>query len=154
MSDFYVSVGDCVRVAKTNSESDVYLFAGITGDFSPNHVNAEFMASSAYGQRLVHGAFIVGLMSTASTAMVEGKKGDAVQAEKSVALGYDRIRFLAPVFFGDTVTVSYTISEVDTEKRRSRADIAATNQHGQMVCAAVGLLKWVPVDAGSSKPQA
>ena len=97
---------------KTVSESDVYLFAGITGDFAPNHVDEEYMRGTPYGRRIAHGALLVGFMSTASTMMVE-RHGGLAQDETPVSLGYDRIRFIAPVFLGDTVTVTYTIAEVD-----------------------------------------
>jgi 3-hydroxybutyryl-CoA dehydratase len=142
MSEFYVSIGDEVRFAKTVGESDVYLFAGITGDFSGNHVNEEFMRRSAYGRRIAHGALMIGFMSTASTLMIEkcaGTKAD----ETPVSLGYDRIRFLAPVFIGDTVTVAYRIAEVDPERRRSRSEIEVRNQDGQLVAIGQHVLKWV-----------
>jgi acyl dehydratase len=107
MSGFYVKVGDQVQFAKTIGESDVYLFAGITGDLSPNHVNQEVMKRSAYGQRIAHGVLIVGFMSTTSTLMIEkANAGRPPAGETPVSLGYDRIRFLAPVFIGDTVTGS------------------------------------------------
>jgi acyl dehydratase len=67
MGDFYVKVGDSVSFSKTVSESDVYGFAGITGDFSGNHVDEEFMKKSAYGRRIAHGALMIGFMSTCST---------------------------------------------------------------------------------------
>ena len=67
MSDFYVKAGDSVRFAKTVGESDSYMFAGITGDFAPNHVNQSYMERSHYKQRIAHGALLVGFMSTAST---------------------------------------------------------------------------------------
>jgi acyl dehydratase len=60
-----------------------------------------------------------------------------------VSLGYDRIRFLAPVFIGDTVTVTYTISEVDPPRGRSRAKIEVTNQRGELVAVGEHHLKWV-----------
>jgi acyl dehydratase len=145
-SDFYLAVGDTCSFAKTISESDVYLFAGVTGDFSPNHVNAQSMASSAYGQRVAHGALLVGLMSTTSTMMVARSRSMQGPPETPVALGYDRIRFLRPVFFGDTMTVVYTVCAVDAAKRRTTADIRVTNQRGELVCAATGLLKWVAVE--------
>ncbi|CAD6557792.1 MaoC family dehydratase [Paraburkholderia sabiae] len=140
--DFYLSVGDSVEFSKTVSEADVYLFAGITGDFAPIHTNAEYMSKSAYGQRLAHGALMVGFMSTASTAMVARAKQIPGLDETPVALGYDRIRFLRPVLFGDTVTVRYRIEEVDTVKRRTSASIEVTNQRSEQVCVATGLLKW------------
>jgi acyl dehydratase len=142
MAEFYLQVGDRVRFAKTVSESDVYMFAGITGDLAPNHVDEQFMRSTPYGRRIAHGALLVGLMSTASTMMVErhgGLEGD----ETPVSLGYDRIRFIAPVFFGDTITVTYTIAEIDPTRRRSKSAIEATNQNGEVVAVAEHILKWV-----------
>ena len=143
MSGFYVSIGDQVQFSKTIGESDVYLFAGITGDFSGNHVNEEFMKRSAYGRRIAHGVLVVGFMSTASTLMID--KANAAHPptdETPVSLGYDRVRFLAPVFIGDTITVTYRIAEIDPERRRSRSEIEVRNQHGDLVAVAQHILKW------------
>src|SRR5262249_589016 len=60
MNDFYVKAGDSVSFAKTVGETDIYLFAGITGDFSVNHVNEQYMAQSKYRHRIAHGALLVG----------------------------------------------------------------------------------------------
>src|SRR5258707_286258 len=68
MQDFYVKLGDTVTFAKTVGETDIYLFAGITGDFSVNHVNEQYMAQSKFGRRIAHGALIVGYMSTCSSS--------------------------------------------------------------------------------------
>jgi 3-hydroxybutyryl-CoA dehydratase len=143
MAEFYLAVGDRVRFSKTVSESDVYLFAGITGDLAPNHVDEEYMRATPYGRRIAHGALLVGFMSTASTMMVE-RHGGLADAETPVSLGYDRIRFTAPVFFGDTITVIYTIAEIDPTCRRSRSAIEVTNQNGDTVAVAEHILKWVP----------
>jgi acyl dehydratase len=140
--DFYVKVGDQVRFAKTVGESDVYLFAGITGDLSSNHVNEEVMQRSSYGKRIAHGALLIGFMSTTSTLMIE-KSGGVGSEETPVSLGYDRIRFLGPVFIGDTITVTYTIAETDPARRRSRSEIAVTNQEGTLVAVGQHILKWV-----------
>lgn len=143
MSDFHVKPGDEVRFSKTVGESDVYLFAGITGDLSPNHVNHQVMSRSSYGQRIAHGALLVGFMSTTSTMMIDACSG-LTEDETPVSLGYDGIRFVAPVFIGDTVTVTYRIAEVHAERRRSTADISVTNQHGETVAVGRHILKWVP----------
>jgi acyl dehydratase len=143
MSDFYLSVGDQVRFSKTVSESDVYLFAGITGDLAPNHVDEEYMRATPYGRRIAHGALLVGFMSTGSTMMVE-RHGGLAQGETPVSVGYDRIRFTAPVFLGDTVTVTYTVAEVDPTRRRTRSKIEVSNQAGEIVAVAEHILKWVP----------
>jgi 3-hydroxybutyryl-CoA dehydratase len=145
MGDFYLSVGQTVQFAKTVSETDVYLFAGITGDFAPIHVNKMVMESSAYGQRLAHGALLVGFMSTTSTMMVAQARDAHTQGETPVSLGYDRIRFLGPVLFGDTVRLEYTISHVDTDRRRTLAEIKVTNQRDEVVAVATHVLKWVPI---------
>ena len=140
MSTFYVDVGHTVSFAKTVSESDVYMFAGITGDFAPNHVNKEYMEKSSYGKLMAHGALMVGFMSTASTlAIAECRDSE----ETAVSLGYDRIRFLKPVFLGDTVTVDYTVESIDPEAKRSVGDIEVTNQEGELVAVAKHHLKWV-----------
>ncbi|MEK9675610.1 MAG: MaoC/PaaZ C-terminal domain-containing protein [Chloroflexota bacterium] len=60
MEPFPVGVGDKVSVSKTVGEYDVYGFAGITGDFAPNHVNEEYMRESGYSARIAHGALLVG----------------------------------------------------------------------------------------------
>jgi len=142
MSEFYVRVGDEVSFAKTIGESDIYLFAGITGDFSGNHVNEEFMQRSSYGRRIAHGVLLVGFMSTCSTLMID-KAGGAAGDETPVSLGYDRIRFLGPAFIGDTVTTTYRIAEIDPERRRSRSEIEVKNQDGDLIAVAQHILKWV-----------
>ena len=145
MGDFYVKIGDVVHFSKTVSESDVYLFAGITGDFAPNHVNRAIMERSSYKKPIAHGALMVGFMSTTSTMIIANKDWNK-SGETPVSLGYDRVRFLAPVFFGDTINVEYKISSVDPAKRRATGDIAITNQDGTLVAVATHILKWVKND--------
>ena len=139
--DFYFDIGDSFTFSKTVGETDVYLFAGITGDFAPNHVNEQAMQQSSYGRRIAHGALLVGYMSTASSIAAEGSRKSAT--ETPVSLGYDRIRFVGPVFLGDTITVHYTIAAVDSQRRRSVADIEIKNQDDDLVAVAQHILKWV-----------
>ena len=87
MGDFYVKIGDTVSFAKTVGETDIYMFAGITGDFSVNHVNEQYMADSQYGRRIAHGALLVGYMSTCSTLMIDRCNGTG-SGETPVSLGY------------------------------------------------------------------
>ena len=141
MTDFYLKVGDTTSFTKTVSESDVYQFAGITGDFSPNHVNKAYMEKSSYGRLMAHGALIVGFMSTVSTQIIAHSR----EAEETpVSVGYDKVRFLKPVFLGDTITVAYTVSEIDVVRRRSTAGIEVTNQNDELVAVASHILQWVP----------
>ena len=141
MDSFYVAVGDKVTFSKTVSESDVYLFAGITGDLAPNHVDEEYMKRSGFGRRIAHGALVVGFMSTASSLAIANSRSSS--EETPVSLGYDRIRFLAPVYFGDTVTVQYEIVAIDEQRRRSVADMRVINQSAELVAVGQHILKWV-----------
>ncbi|HVX98630.1 MAG TPA: MaoC/PaaZ C-terminal domain-containing protein [Pseudorhodoplanes sp.] len=142
MADFYVKPGDSVTFAKTVGESDIYGFAGISGDFSVNHVNEQYMAKSKYKHRIAHGALMIAFMSTCSTMMIDKCDGTAGD-ETPVSLGYDRIRFLAPVFIGDTVTLTYTIKDIDPVRRRSLGEINVVNQRGEQVAIGTHILKWV-----------
>ena len=130
-------VGKKVTVRKTVSESDVYLFAGLTGDLSPNHVDEQYMRTTTYGRRIAHGALLVGLMSNASTKIITDLPGTIV------SYGYDRIRFPAPCFLGDTVTVTYEIVERDEAARKTFARVTCTTERGDVVAAATHILKGV-----------
>ena len=141
MTDFYLKIGDTTSFTKTVSESDVYQFAGITGDFSPNHVNKAYMEKSSYGRLMAHGALIVGFMSTVSTQIIAHSR----EAEETpVSVGYDKVRFLKPVFLGDTITVAYTVREIDVVRRRSTAGTEVTNQNDELVAVASHIRQWVP----------
>ena len=80
-------------------------------------------------------------MSTVSTIAIAHTR-DA--EETPVSLGYDKVRFLKPVFLGDTVTLRYTISEIEIDRKRSYADIEVTNQDEELVAVGRHILKWVP----------
>lgn len=133
-SDLSHRIGTSVAFTKTVSESDVYLYAGVTGDFSPNHIDEVYMSAGRYGRRIAHGTLLAGFMSAASARMPLGR---------TVSLGYDKMRFVAPVFFGDTITTTYTLTSVDSEKRRAYADVRATNQDGTVVAVATNVRAWV-----------
>jgi 3-hydroxybutyryl-CoA dehydratase len=156
--EFFVTVGQEVTFSKTVGESDVYLFAGITGDLSPNHVDEEVMGRSRFGHRVAHGALMVGFMSTGSTRMIETFGASARGTATAVSIGYDRVRFVAPVLIGDTITVRYRIVRTEPERARSYGEVLVTNQRGEKVAVAENILKWVPVaateaaDAGGAEP--
>ena len=142
--DLSAALGTKTKFSKTVSESDVYQFAGITGDFAPNHVNEQFMRGTQYGRRIAHGALLVGYMSTAST-MVSTVMAARMPDIFPVSLGYDRVRFLKPVFIGDTITIVYEVESVDAVKHRSMAKIEVTNDAGETVAAATHVMKWLPL---------
>jgi len=132
-----LTIGRKMTFRKTVSEADVYLFAGITGDFHPNHVDEEYMRETVYGRRIAHGALLVGYMSTVSGRMALDVPGTVV------TYGYDRIRFTKPVFFGDTVTITFEIVERDATLGKVFSRVTCTNQTGEVVCVATHILKIV-----------
>ncbi|MCJ2069613.1 MaoC family dehydratase [Methylobacterium sp. J-030] len=129
-----VEVGARVVFTKTVSESDVYAYAGITGDFSPNHIDHEYMKAGRYGERIAHGTLLMGFMSAASAKMRIGR---------TVSLGYDRVRFIGPVRFGDTITTRYTITSVNPAKKRIIAEVVCLNQREEMVASATNIRAYV-----------
>ncbi|WFU14675.1 MaoC/PaaZ C-terminal domain-containing protein [Bradyrhizobium sp. CB3481] len=141
MTAMRAKVGDCVRFSKTVGESDIYLFAGLTGDLAQNHIDDEFMSHSIYGKRIAHGALMVGFISAASTRMIEESLRTGADSTP-VSLGYDGVRFLKPVYINDTVTVTCTISGIDEERRRTLANVDVTNQLGELVAVAKHHLRW------------
>src|SRR2546428_12920559 len=98
-----VPVGKSTRFSKTVSESDVYQFAGITGDLDANHVDEEFASKTSLGGRVAHGALILGYSSAASTRILEDFE------RPMVSVGYDRVRFIKPVRLGGPITDSYVV---------------------------------------------
>lgn len=96
----------------------IYLFAGLIGDPSQNHVDDEFMSHSIYGKRIAHGALMVGFMSTASTRTTEESLRQGIDSTP-VLLDYDGIRFLKPVYINDTVTAIWLPSASITSNGES-----------------------------------
>lgn len=114
---------------RTITETDVVMHAGQTGDFFPHHMDAEWCATQEFGQRIAHGTLIfsVGIGMTANTIN-----------PRAMSTGYDRVRFVKPVFIGDTIKVTATITEKRAHPKRAthgivveRIDIA--NQHADTV---------------------
>lgn len=134
----YPTVGMEVSFSKTIGEYDVYGFSGISGDFSPNHIDHEYMSKTRYGQRIAHGVLSLALMSTCSSKLIE-----SLGNPPTVSYGYDRVRFIKPVFINDTLTVTYRVATVEDDGNKSSADITVTNQRGETVTVATHILKRV-----------
>lgn len=133
---------DTITFSKTVGESDVYLFAGITGDLSPVHTNDEFMKrNSPFGERIAHGVLVLGFASTTSTMAADRLM--RTHGWKSLAsLGYDGIRFVAPVRIGDTITVRYRITALDHTRQRTVSEFDVVNQRDETVLVGRHIMKW------------
>lgn len=126
-----IKEGDNASVSKTVTEADVMLFAGITGDFNPLHVNEEFAKTTMFKRRLVHGAFSSGLISAVLGMKLPGPGGLYLD-QKSI--------FRKPTFIGDTLTATATVKEKIVKHREGnpsmkllKIDTIVTNQEGIIV---------------------
>ncbi|MFP4305954.1 MAG: MaoC family dehydratase [Desulfococcaceae bacterium] len=119
-----IKVGDFAEFSKTVSETDVYLYAGISGDFNPAHVNAEDAAQGMFKRRIAHGMLTAGFISTILGTQLPGP--GTIYMKQSLA-------FLAPVFFGDTITARAEVVETIPEKNRVRLKTTCANQKGKTV---------------------
>ncbi len=112
-----LKVGMTASYAKTVTEADVILFAGISGDNNPVHVDEEFATQTRFKGRIVHGIFSAGLISCVAGTRLPGP--GAVYVDQS-------LRFRAPVRIGDTVTAVCTIREINYERSRVIMDTVCT----------------------------
>ncbi|MDR1264784.1 MAG: MaoC family dehydratase [Propionibacteriaceae bacterium] len=118
-----LSVGDSASFEKTISETDVHGFAGISGDFNPAHVSQRYAETTRFGRRIAHGMLSGSLFSTVFGTKLPG--AGAIYLSQS-------LNFLAPVFLGDTVTATVTVTE-KREKGRVAFACQATNQDDVVV---------------------
>jgi 3-hydroxybutyryl-CoA dehydratase len=119
-----IQVGDFDTFSKTISETDVYLFAGITGDFNPAHVDEEYARKTAFKGRIAHGMLTAGLISHILGMKLPGPGCIYVQQE---------LRFLAPVHIGDTITARAEVTEILADKKLVKMKTTCTNQSGTTV---------------------
>jgi 3-hydroxybutyryl-CoA dehydratase len=119
-----MTVGETAAFTKTVSEADVYGFAGITGDFNPMHVNAVHAAASRFERRIAHGVLSAGLISAVLGMQLPG--AGAIYVSQS-------LRFLAPVYLGDTITAEVEVVELIPERNRVRLATRCRNQDGVIV---------------------
>jgi 3-hydroxybutyryl-CoA dehydratase len=119
-----IAVGMSAEHAKTVTDTDIALFAGITGDFNPVHVDAEAASRSIFGGRIAHGMLGAGLISAAIAMKLPGP--GAIYLAQS-------LRFTKPVRVGDTVTARVEVAEVIVAKKRVRLLTTCRNQKGETV---------------------
>ncbi|WJL97017.1 MaoC/PaaZ C-terminal domain-containing protein [Microbacterium sp. ET2] len=126
-----IEVGDRREtVGRTITESDIVIHAGQTGDFFPHHMDAQWMATQPAGQRIAHGTLILSI----AVGMTAGDINP-----QAMTYGYDRIRFVRPVFIGDTIHVSAEITQKTEHTRRPEEFgyvhelVTTTNQRGDTV---------------------
>ena len=127
---------------RTITEADIVIHAGQTGDFFPHHMDAEWCKTQDFGQRMAHGTLIL--------SVAVGMTATTINPH-SMSYGYDRVRFIRPVFINDTITVTATIKEKRDHPKRADHGIVVelvevTNQRQETVlaCEHVYLVKRKP----------
>lgn len=119
-----IKVGDAAEFAKTVTETDIYLYAGITGDFNPAHVNEAYAKNTFFKTRIAHGMLTAGFISAILANQLPGPGTIYLKQE---------LTFLAPVHIGDTITGRVEVLELISEKNRLKLKTVCTNQNGIVV---------------------
>lgn len=119
-----IQIGDSASFTKTVTEADIILYAGISGDFNAAHMDAESAKNGMFGQRIAHGMLSAGFISNVL--------GNQLPGPGTIYMGQE-LRFVKPVFIGDTVTATVTVKEKIEEKNRLKLDTVVTNQRGEAV---------------------
>lgn len=119
-----LSLGDSASFQKTISETDVYLYAGITGDINPAHINEVQAQEGMFKGRIAHGMLTAGLVSAVLGVHLPGPG--------TIYLGQE-LKFTAPVHFGDTIEAKATVIELIPEKNQVKFETICTNQDQKVV---------------------
>lgn len=118
------SIGQKASCSKTFTETDVVLFAGLSGDFNPIHVDAEYAKQTKFKKRIAHGLL--------TSSLISQLLGMRLPGEGSIYLN-QTMRFRLPVYIGDTVTASAMIKEINQEKKTITLVTECHNQYKQLV---------------------
>ena len=119
-----LEVGQAASFTKTITETDVYNYAGVTGDFNPAHINESFAKNTMFKGRIAHGMLAAGLISTVLGTKLPGPGCIYVSQD---------LKFTAPVRFGDTITARAEVEKVNVEKNRVELKTVCTNQKDEVV---------------------
>jgi len=119
-----LQIGEQASFSKTITETDVYLFAGISGDFNPLHLNEEYAKKTPFKARIAHGALTQSLIAPVLGMQLPGMGTIAVEIS---------CRFKAPTYFGDTVTATARVAEKLEDLKWVKMELTWTNQRGESI---------------------
>ena len=119
-----LSVGQKASFGKTVTEADIVLFAAVSGDTNPMHLNAEYAKDTIFGERIAHGMLAAGLITKVMGTQLPGP--GTIYLSQS-------LKFIKPVKPGDTITARAEVVEVLRERNRVRLHTVCTNQRGEEV---------------------
>ena len=117
-------LGETAEFTKTITEADIILFAGVTGDLNPAHINEEYAKNTFFKTRIAHGILQAVFISAAIGMKLPGPGTIYMKQE---------LNFRAPVHIGDTITARVEVSQIDEEKNRVVLKTTCSNQEGEIV---------------------
>lgn len=134
-------------IGRTITETDVVIHAGQTGDFFPHHMDAHWCKTQPFGQRIAHGTLIF--------SIAIGMTASEINPE-AMSKGYDRLRFIKPVFIGDTISVTITVAACGDAKQADYGvvteQVEVKNNRNEMVLVCAHLLMVKRKKTASSFP--
>jgi 3-hydroxybutyryl-CoA dehydratase len=119
-----LKVGDAVEITKTVTESDILLYAGLSGDVNPAHLDESYAKKTPFKKRIAHGMLTAGYISAIL--------GNKLPGPGTIYIGQE-LKFLAPVYIDDTITVRVEVAELIPEKNRVRLKTTCMNQNGKLI---------------------
>jgi 3-hydroxybutyryl-CoA dehydratase len=117
-------IGDTAEFTKTIAESDIYLFAGVTGDLNPAHINEPYAQNTFFKTRIAHGMLLAGFISGVIGMKLPGPGSIYIRQE---------LKFLAPARIGDTITARVEVTQMQSEKNRITLRTTCVNQENTLV---------------------
>ena len=117
-------IGDTAEFSKTISDADVHVFAELTGDRNPVHLDEEYASKSRFGRRIAHGMLTASLVSSVLANQLPG--------EGTVYLSQS-LKFVAPVYLDDTVTARVTVTNIREDKPIATLETICVNQRGELL---------------------
>lgn len=119
-----LEIGQSASFTKTVTEADCYNYAGVSGDFNPAHINEAYAEKTFFKSRIAHGMLSAGFISAVL--------GTKLPGPGTIYMSQD-LKFLKPVYFGDTITAECTVDEIIKKKNRVVLKTVCTNQKGEIV---------------------
>jgi 3-hydroxybutyryl-CoA dehydratase len=135
--------GDSATFSKTITDADVVLYAALIGDINPIHLDEEYAKQTRFGRRIAHGMLAAGLVSAVL--------GNKIPGHGAIYAG-QTIRFLRPVYIGDTITVTATIISYDRDRGRMVIETICRNQTGEKVLSGEADVRYTPESAAKPQP--
>lgn len=126
------AIGEAAERSRTITEADIVLYAGLTGDQNPIHMNAHYAAQTPFGGRIAHGMLTAGLISAIL--------GNDLPGPGAIYLSQS-LRFQEPVRIGDTMTARVEVTAVRSEKRIVTLRTECANQDGTVVLTGEAVVK-------------